>query len=279
VTSPHYLPLVRLIEDRVPVFYYAVDSYRDYPGWNAARIVQAEREVIRAARCSIFVSDALMARAIEECGISSANAAVSMNATSERFVDGGGGSQAASEEVAAYMGGLPRPIAGVMGAISDRIDFDLLLECADSSSIGTLLFVGPQAGRGGAQVATLTAHPKCRFVGQRPHEELPAWGSSLDVAIIPYRQSDFNFYCSPLRLFDHLASGRQVVTTDACHQIGRFERFVRVGHSREQVLLQLAAAASENHGNNREASELIGKEHLWRNRGAAISSIIMSCIA
>jgi hypothetical protein len=49
VASPHYFPLVRAAIERVPVYYYAVDSYRDYPGWNARAMAQAERNIVCAA--------------------------------------------------------------------------------------------------------------------------------------------------------------------------------------------------------------------------------------
>jgi hypothetical protein len=45
--------------------------------------------------------------------------------------------------------------------------------------------------------------------------------AGIDIAVIPYARSDFNHFCSPMRLWDHLAIGQPILATDACDQVAR----------------------------------------------------------
>jgi len=274
VASPHYFPLVRAIVGRVPVYYYAADSYRDYPGWDALAMTNAERSMVQAASRSFFVSDAMAMRAADEYGVAPEKTAVSMNATGEEFLDAGSSSPS-YDEVAAQLASLPRPIVAIIGAVSYRLDFALLTKCADSPHVGSMLFVGPDvdiamAPDEAARLAQLRRHPKCRFVGARPHAELPVWNSLSDVALIPYRRSDLNHFCSPMRLFDHLASGRPVVSNDACHQVRRFEHLVGIGATDEEVLQKLEDACAGTGAGKSNAREAVRNGHLWKHRAQAI---------
>ena len=117
---------------------------------------------------------------------------------------------------------LPRPVAGVVGGIGDRLDLDLLRRCAEVDALGTLLLVGPLPDAPSAEMRALLAQPKCVAVGAQPHDEIHRWFQCLDVALIPYARTEFNRFCSPMRLFDHLASGLPIIALDSCDQVARF---------------------------------------------------------
>lgn len=144
---------------------------------------------------------------------------VSMNATEPRFF-----SKAQEKTDPPHADTLARPIAGVVGGINDRLDFSLLQQCADRSELGTLLLVGPVPETPSAALQSLLEHPKCVSVGRQPHDTIHQWFQCLDVGLIPYTPTEFNRLCSPMRLFDHLASGAPVVATEACDQAKNFPR-------------------------------------------------------
>jgi hypothetical protein len=215
VTSPHYLPLLSMVPKHVKTFYYASDDYRSYEGWSG--MAELEKKTVQRVDHSFFVSEALMERAIEEYGADKSRFSVSMNATEQRFFATG-----AKLSATPPSGGLSRPIAGVVGGINDRLDFGLLRQCADLPGLGTLLLVGPLPGHPSGELEKLLNHPKCVAAGGQPHETIHQWFQCLDVGLIPYVDTVFNRHCSPMRLFDHLASGMPLVATDACMQVNAF---------------------------------------------------------
>ncbi len=53
------------------------------------------------------------------------------------------------------------------------------------------------------------------FTGMVKHELVPLYLKSLDVAIAPFPKNEhYNFYMSPLKIFEYMASGRPVISTD-----------------------------------------------------------------
>lgn len=108
---------------------------------------------------------------------------------------------------------LPRPIAGFIGHLSDRIDLTLLEAVASTGR--SLLLVGPrqptfEIGR----MERLLGLPNVRWVGPKPFEALPSYMRVIDVGLTPYAGSDFNRASFPLKTLEYLAGGRGVVATD-----------------------------------------------------------------
>ena len=116
---------------------------------------------------------------------------------------------------------LPRPIAGFIGHLSDRIDLALLEAVAATGR--SLLLVGPrqptfEMGR----MERLLALPNVRWVGPKPFEALPSYMRVIDVGLTPYAGSEFNQASFPLKTLEYLAAGRSVVSSPlpAVEQLG-----------------------------------------------------------
>ncbi|WP_333689111.1 glycosyltransferase [Methylococcus capsulatus] len=269
VTSPHYLALARQLAGLVPIYYYASDDYRSYEGWGRAGTGVLERAVVELAEHSFFVSRALAERAIREYHLVPHRVSVSMNGTEPRFI-AAPAHIAPLPEVAAHFA---RPVAGVVGGVNARLDWRLLRRVAAMQEIGTLLFVGGVDPRmeDDPDFCAVRNHEKSRFVGYRPHGELPGWMQGLDVALIPYRQSEMNYYCSPMRLFDHLASGRPIVATSACAQVSEFKEWVDTGEDDEDFLERLARRLTGGNSGVDACQVQVAREHLWARRAAGLA--------
>lgn len=213
VTTPHYLPLARRAAQRSAIVYYCSDDYRSYAGWNTARMTRDEAALCRIASLSIFVSEALRARAVTEYALDPAKTRVSPNATEPRFAE----SYAKPAGIAA----LPGPIFGTAGVLNTRIDLDFLVAVAANPHVGSLALVGPveAALEENPTLERLRADSKVHFFGAQPHGDMPQWMAAFDVAVIPYAATPFNHFCSPMRLYDHLAIGQPIIATPHCDQI------------------------------------------------------------
>jgi glycosyltransferase involved in cell wall biosynthesis len=244
----------------------------NYKDWDADKMRAQELSIIQNARHSFFVSAALRDRATNEYGIDSPRVSVSMNATDEEFLLAVPKSEI--DRLIATFPNLKRPIAGVIGGINDRLNFELLVKVADSDCIGSIVFVGSIApGFYDAALDRLLRNLKCVFVGRQPHESLPLWSQAVDVALIPFRRSSFNTMCSPMRLFDHLATGKPIVATDACPQVSEFQNFVQVASTDGEFIgkLQLAlSGATESRGLDWMTTH--ARERTWSARAQALQN-------
>lgn len=53
------------------------------------------------------------------------------------------------------------------------------------------------------------------FVGQQSHERVPLYLRACDVLVMPYpNTTHYAYYMSPLKLFEYMAAGKPIVTTD-----------------------------------------------------------------
>ena len=51
------------------------------------------------------------------------------------------------------------------------------------------------------------------MTGEIPFDAVPAKLATFDVCLLPLREIDFAYYCSPIQVFDYLAAGKPVVST------------------------------------------------------------------
>jgi glycosyltransferase involved in cell wall biosynthesis len=108
---------------------------------------------------------------------------------------------------------LPRPIAGFVGQINERMDLALLEAVAARGR--SLLIVGPRGRMSEpARWDALVGRPNVAWVGPRPFSELPPYLGAIDVGLVPYGDSPFNRGSFPLKTLEYLAAGRRVVSTD-----------------------------------------------------------------
>ena len=107
---------------------------------------------------------------------------------------------------------LPRPVAGLIGRLSDRINFDVLEAIAESGQ--SLLLMGPRDPRWEPdRFRRLTSKVSVRYIGPVSNADVPAHLAGIDVGITPYKDNAFNRASFPLKTLEYLSVGLPVVTT------------------------------------------------------------------
>ncbi len=106
-----------------------------------------------------------------------------------------------------------RPRLGYLGFIMERTDLALLGGVAAHRPDWDIVLVGPDYPRGYLRESGLLALENVRWLGEVPNREAPAFLQSLDVCLIPHRDSEYTRSMRPLKLYQYLGSGRPVVST------------------------------------------------------------------
>jgi glycosyltransferase involved in cell wall biosynthesis len=111
------------------------------------------------------------------------------------------------------LGDLPRPVVGLVGQLSDRIDLSVLNAIADAGF--SLLIVGPLDPRWEQQrFKELASRSHVHYTGPVPAEAVPSYLAAIDVGITPYRDTPFNRASFPLKTIEYLGAGVPVVSAD-----------------------------------------------------------------
>jgi len=130
MTSIAYEPLSRFLSGRLPLVYYCSDDFREYEGWSNAK--HKERRLTKRCDLSIFVSEALRRRALDEYRLDHTQTFVSPNATEPRFISLGEDSKLIA------LADLARPVLGILGGLSERLDLAFVKSLVDLPETGSL---------------------------------------------------------------------------------------------------------------------------------------------
>jgi teichuronic acid biosynthesis glycosyltransferase TuaH len=169
---------------------------------------------------------------------------------------------------------LPRPIAGFIGHLSERIDLALLEAVADRGC--SLLLVGPcQRTFDLRRIDRLLARPNVRWVGAKPFALLPSYLRVIDVGLVPYADSAFNRGSFPLKTLEYLAGGRAAVATDlpAVRWLQTDLITVATGPAAFADAVQSALAAPRP-GELTRRRAAFAASHSWSQRAAELAAVL-----
>lgn len=156
---------------------------------------------------------------------------------------------------------IPRPRIGYFGVIDERMDLSLVEGIARRKPEWHIVMVGPVAK---ISPDTLPKLPNIHYLGMKSYDELPAYISGWDIAMLPFAHNEATRYISPTKTPEYLAAGKPVISTpiiDVLRQYGRNglvniagtpEEFVRVAslelenNDREDWLAQVDEFMSHN---------------------------------
>jgi glycosyltransferase involved in cell wall biosynthesis len=106
--------------------------------------------------------------------------------------------------------GIPHPRLGFFGVIDERMDLELLEAVASARPEWQLVILGPCVKIDPAQ---LPRPANIHYLGMKKYEELPAYLSGWDVALLPFAKNESTKFISPTKTPEYLAAGRPVVST------------------------------------------------------------------
>ena len=102
------------------------------------------------------------------------------------------------------------PRIGFCGVIDERMNITLLGELAQSHPNWQFVLLGPVVK---IDPDTLPKAPNVHYLGMKAYDELPAYFSQWDVAMMPFAINQATKYISPTKTPEYLAAGLPVVST------------------------------------------------------------------
>ncbi|SDI66272.1 glycosyltransferase [Nonomuraea jiangxiensis] len=239
VTIPTAWDVVRPMARRSLVFNRS-DRHSSFPESDRATIEGLERELLTRADRVVYVSRALLA---EEAALTRDRA---------HFLDHGVDLDhfTRTDDLPEDLAAIPGPRVGFFGALDDFVvDFDLLEKVAVELSDVSLVLIGDAT----VPMERLTKYPNVHWLGFRPYERIPAYGSGFDVAIMPWLDNSWIRHSNPIKLKEYLALGLPVVSTDFA-ELANYTDRVRVATDPAGFVAAIRATLQQ--GGLRSAAEL-----------------------
>jgi glycosyltransferase involved in cell wall biosynthesis len=130
--------------------------------------------------------------------------------------------------------GLATPRIGYAGALAEWIDFELIARVAREFPSASVVLVGPAVGGAVDPNVSFQDHENVHWLGSKPHSELPHYVLEMDVCLIPFRLTPLTRAVNPNKLYEYLALGKPVVSTDFSPFIHGYAPHVQVGRTPEE---------------------------------------------
>jgi UDP-galactopyranose mutase len=105
---------------------------------------------------------------------------------------------------------IPHPRLGFFGVVDERFDVALLDEASRLRPDWHFVIIGPVVK---IDPDTLPKRENIHYLGGKSYEDLPAYISGWDVALLLFAQNESTRFISPTKTPEYLAAGKPVVST------------------------------------------------------------------
>lgn len=257
VTIPTAWDVVAPMRRRSLVFNRS-DRHSDFPEADRASIEALEHRLLENADHVVYVSHALLDEERPRTG------------DRAHFLDHGVDvdhfTARPESEWPADIRAVDGPRIGFFGALDDFVvDFDLLERLAAELPTASLVLIGDATH----PMERFDKYPNVHWLGFRPYEEIPAYGSAFDVAIMPWQDNSWIRHSNPIKLKEYLALGLPVVSTDFAELAGYTDR-VRVATDHAGFVDAVRRSLAEGPPQPAAALRASVTRHSWRSRAAEL---------
>jgi len=172
---------------------------------------------------------------------------------------------------------LPRPVVGYYGALH-KLDLDLLRRVASARPTWSFALIGPTSGSQGADLAPLRGVANVHLLGPRPFERLPNYLRGFDVAMMPFRVDPLTEAMCPIKMYEFLAAGKPVVSTDL-PEVREMGDLVRRASDADGFLGCLEAALAVGDPGACVRRQDAARAHTWPARFAELEGLLVKALA
>jgi GT2 family glycosyltransferase/glycosyltransferase involved in cell wall biosynthesis len=208
--------------ERVPAATLVYDCMDHHAGFadNSSDIEQEEARLAERADLTVVTSDWLH----REMSRGARRVATVRNACEYEFF--------ATHPGKSCKGKDGRQVIGYYGAIADWFDVGLVEQVATAYPHARVVLVGADTVGASRQLSHLA---NVELVGEVPYRDLPYWLHGFDVCILPFRIVPLTLATNPVKVYEYLAAGKQVVSVDL-PELAQFEGHVAVARDNRAFL-------------------------------------------
>jgi len=165
-----------------------------------------------------------------------------------------------------------RPVFGYVGSIHpDRVDVQLVADAARMMEGGSIALVGPvMLPKEDAESLQRTG--RVHLTGAVPYAEVPEYMRAFDVCITPHRMTLFTESLNPIKLWEYLAAGKPIVSTDVAG-FRDYPELVRIARSADDFLRACWESLREPDALKERRREE-ARKHSWETRLDAVEAVI-----
>lgn len=165
------------------------------------------------------------------------------------------------------------PRLGYVGFIMDRTDLDLIKFVASQRPQWHILLAGPQYPDRYLDESGLLELPNVEYLGPLLQENVPDFLNSLDVCLMPHRDTEYSRSMGPLKLYQYLASGRPIVSTNVAG-LEKVREHILVADDPKEFIEQIEKALQTDTEELSSERIEVAKQNTWPIRVREMFSLV-----
>ncbi len=159
---------------------------------------------------------------------------------------------------------IPKPIIGYIGVIQEKVDIDLVKYLARQNPKKSFVLVGPVWNEQDRAKTELDKEDNVYFLGYKKYSEAPMYIQQFDVGIIPHKQEAFAASTNPMKMYEYLACGKPVVTSQGAGT-ENISDMLAVAESHEDWHDKINEALKNNSQEVKVSRQEFVKQYSWLN--------------
>jgi len=166
------------------------------------------------------------------------------------------------------------PVIGYFGAFASWVDYPLIKKLAAERPGYEIVLIGWDWD-GLFKDQELEKYPNIHYLGVKKYSVLPQYAIWFDVSMIPFVKSKITRATSPVKLFEYMALGNPIVTTEM-PECMKYQS-VLIGRDHEEFIRKIDLALEYREDKEYIASlDKEARENTWTARAVVIDKIITS---
>lgn len=244
--------------------YYCVDEFSQFEGYASDRILAAERELVDNADIVITSSEPLLeAKRHRRPDAVLVRHGVDFDHFSSAW--------RAPQRPPADLAAIPRPIFGYFGLIHHWVDLDLLAEVARLRPLYSFVLIGECK----VNTAKLAGLGNVFFFGRRAYEDLPAYCTAFDGAMMLFMGTPMTRNVNPIKMYEYLAAGVPIVSTPL-PEAQRFEGPIKIAETAKGFAEACDGVLATQEDTDPEAISRFVVDQTWEAKVEHLSNLIMA---
>jgi glycosyltransferase involved in cell wall biosynthesis len=157
-----------------------------------------------------------------------------------------------------------KPLILYYGALAKWVDYNLIRYAAQTKREFLFVLIGPDHD-GTFAKSGIQHEENVLWLRPKSYEELPRYLAYADVCMIPFEINNITLATSPIKLFEYMAAGKPVITTDLpeCRKYPP----VLIAQDRQEFVTKLDQGLKLRHNQEYlEAVDSIARENSWEAR-------------
>jgi glycosyltransferase involved in cell wall biosynthesis len=165
-----------------------------------------------------------------------------------------------------------KPIIGYYGSLSNGLDHELVMKLCQKRPDYEILLIGYRYEKSLARY-DFRQYSNLSIIGPVDYRRLPEYACWFDVATIPFKLNEITESTSPMKLFEYMAMGHPIVTTDMpeCRKY----KSVLIGEDHEDFIRKVEKALTLKQ--DKDYGKLLKKEAMensWESKVRLITELL-----